>query len=126
MLAAHNNFEYDGILGPPNMVRAACLQNETAPKSLILKTKNGPKNDPKLPRKILSFVLLCRISHRHFFRIFHREFPRKIKYFFSRRESAGMATLSVKFRAWSVSPQELLCSLLSANKGDSLHRMTRK
>ena len=74
-------------------VRAACLQNETAPKSFNFKTKNGPKNDPKLPRKILSLVLLCRISHRHYSKIFHREFPHKIKYFFSRRESAGMATL---------------------------------
>ena len=46
-------------------VRAACLQNETAPKSFNFKTNNGPKNDPKLPRKNLSLVLLCRISHRH-------------------------------------------------------------
>ena len=29
--------------------RAACLQNETAPKNFNFKTKNGPKNDPKLP-----------------------------------------------------------------------------
>ena len=69
----------------PNNVRAACLQNETAPKSFNFKTKNGPKNDPKLPRKFLSLVLLCRISHRHYFKIFHREFPRKIKYFFTTR-----------------------------------------
>ena len=62
-----------------------CLQNETAPKSFNFKTKNGPKNDPKLPRKILSLVLLCRISHRHYSKIFHREFPRKIKYFFTTR-----------------------------------------
>ena len=47
--------------------------------------KNGPKNDPKLPRKLLSLVLLCRISHRHYSKIFHREFPRKIKYFFTTR-----------------------------------------
>ena len=33
---------------------------------------------------------------------------------------------TAKFRAWSVSPQGLMCSLLSANQGDSLHRMTRK
>ena len=66
-------------------VRAACLQNETAPKSFNFKTKNGPKNDPKLPRKILSLVLLCRISHRHSSKIFHREFPHKIKYFFTTR-----------------------------------------
>ena len=66
-------------------VRAACLQNETAPKRFNFKTKNGPKNDPKLPRKILSLVLLCRISHRHYSKIFHREFPRKIKYFFATR-----------------------------------------
>ena len=66
-------------------VRAACLQNETAPKSFNFKTKNGPKNDPKLPRKILSLVLLCRISHRHYSKIFHREFPHKIKYFFTTR-----------------------------------------
>ena len=65
--------------------RAACLQNETAPKSFNFKTKNGPKNDPKLPRKILSLVLLCRISHRHYSKIFHREFPHKIKYFFTTR-----------------------------------------
>ena len=32
------------------LVRAACLQNETAPKIFNFKTKNGPKNDPKLPR----------------------------------------------------------------------------
>ena len=67
------------------IVRAACLQNETAPKSLNSKTKNGPKNDPKLSRKILSLVLLCRISHRHYSKIFHREFPHKIKYFFTTR-----------------------------------------
>ena len=66
-------------------VRAACLQNETAPKSFDFKTKNGPKNDPKLSRKILSLVLLCRISHRHYSKIFHREFPHKIKYFFTTR-----------------------------------------
>ena len=47
--------------------------------------KNGPKNDPKLPRKNLSLVLLCRISHRHYSKIFHREFPHKIKYFFTTR-----------------------------------------
>ena len=35
----------------PHLVRVACLQNETAPKSFNFKTKNGPKNDPKLPRK---------------------------------------------------------------------------
>ena len=46
--------------------RAACLQNETAPKSFNFKSKNGPKNAPKLPRKMLSLVLLCRISHRHY------------------------------------------------------------
>ena len=34
----------------PEIVRAACLQNATAPKSFNFKTKNGPKNDPKLPR----------------------------------------------------------------------------
>ena len=67
------------------MIRAACLQNETAPKSFNFKTKNGPKNDPKLPRKSLSLVLLSRISHRHYSKIFHREFPRKIKYFFTTR-----------------------------------------
>ena len=44
-----------------HLVRAACLQNETAPKSFNFKTKNGPKNDPKLPRKCLSLVLLCRM-----------------------------------------------------------------
>ena len=66
-------------------LRAACLQNETAPKSFNFKTKNGPKNDPKLPRKILSLVLLCRISHRHYSKLFHREFPHKIKYFFTTR-----------------------------------------
>ena len=66
-----------------SQIRAACLQNETAPKSFNFKTKNGPKNDPKLPRKILSLVLLCRISHRHYSKIFHREFPHKIKYFFT-------------------------------------------
>ena len=66
-------------------IRAACLQNETAPKNFNFKTKNGPKNDPKLPRKILSLVLLCRISHRHYSKIFHREFPHKIKYFFTTR-----------------------------------------
>ena len=65
--------------------RAACLQNETAPKSFNFKTKNGPKNDPKLPRKFLSLVLLCRISHRHYSKIFNREFPHKIKYFFTTR-----------------------------------------
>ena len=64
---------------------SACLQNETAPKSLNFKTKNGPKNDPKLPRIILSLVLLCRISHRHYSKIFHREFPHKIKYLFTTR-----------------------------------------
>ena len=31
-----------------------------------------------------------------------------------------------KFRAWSVSPQGVTCSLLSANQGFLLHRMTRK
>ena len=67
------------------MLRAACLQNETAPKSFNFKTKNGPKNDPKLPRKILSLALLCRISHRHYSKIFHRKFPHKIKYFFTTR-----------------------------------------
>ena len=65
------------------LVRAACLQNETAPKNFNFKTKNGPKNDPELPRKMLSLVLLCRISHRHSSKIFHREFPHKIKYFFT-------------------------------------------
>ena len=65
--------------------RAACLQNETAPKSFNFKTKNGPKNDPNLPRKNVSLVLLCRISHRHYSKIFHREFPHKIKYFFTTR-----------------------------------------
>ena len=64
---------------------AACLQNETAPKSFNFKTNSGPKNDPKLPRKSLSLVLLCRISHRHYSKIFHREFPHKIKYFFTTR-----------------------------------------
>ena len=53
--------------------------------SFNFKTKNGPKNDPKLPRKILSLVLLCRISHRRYSKIFHREFPHKIKYFFTTR-----------------------------------------
>ena len=67
------------------VLRAACLQNETAPKSFNFKTKNGPKNDPKLPRKSLSLVLLCRISHRHYSKIFHRESPHKIKYFFTTR-----------------------------------------
>ena len=65
--------------------RAACLQNEIAPKSFNFKTKNGPKNDPKLPRNILSLVLLCIISHRHYSKIFHREFPHKIKYLFTTR-----------------------------------------
>ena len=37
-----------------------------------------------------------------------------------------IATGFAKFRAWSVSPQELMCSLLSANQGALLHRMTRK
>ena len=49
------------------------------------KTKNGPKNAPKLSRKILSLVLLCRISHGHYSKIFHCEFPHKIKYFFTPR-----------------------------------------
>ena len=31
-----------------------------------------------------------------------------------------------EFHAWSVSPQAILHSLLSANQGDALHRMTRK
>ena len=66
-------------------LRAACLQNETAPKSFNFKTKNGPKNDPKLPRKMLSLVLLCRISHRHYSKRFHREFPHKIKFLFTTR-----------------------------------------
>ena len=69
----------------PQTLRAACLQNETAPKNFNFKTKNGPKKDPKLPRKLLSLVLLCRISHRHYSKIFHREFPHKIKYFFTTR-----------------------------------------
>ena len=34
---------------------------------------------------MLSLVLLCRISHRHYSKIFHREFPHKIKYFFTTR-----------------------------------------
>ena len=74
-----------GLSLQKSIIRAACLQNETAPKSLNFKTKNGPKNDPKLPRKMLSLVLLCRISHRHYSKIFHREFPHKIKYFFTTR-----------------------------------------
>ena len=74
-----------GLAKPSRILRAACLQNETAPKSLNFKTKNGPKNAPKLPRKILSLVLLCRISHRHYSKIFHREFPHKIKYFSTTR-----------------------------------------
>ena len=53
--------------------------------SFNFKTKNGPKNAPKLPRKSLSLVLLCRIFHRHYSKIFHREFPHKIKYFFTTR-----------------------------------------
>ena len=72
-------------LATGTFVRAACLQNETAPKSFNFKTKDGPKNDPKLPRKMLSLVLLCRISHRHYSERFHREFPHKIKYFFTTR-----------------------------------------
>ena len=32
---------------------------------------------------------------------------------------------SVKFRAWLISSQRLMCALLSANQGDSLHRTTR-
>ena len=70
---------------PVSTLRAACLQNETAPKSFNFKTKTGPKNYPKLPRKILSLVLLCRIFHRHYSKIFHREVPHKIKYFFTTR-----------------------------------------
>ena len=66
-------------------LRAACLQNETAPKSFNFKTKNGPKNAPKLPRKMLSLVPLCRISHRHHSKIFHREFPHEINFFFTTR-----------------------------------------
>ena len=71
--------------GVLRIFRAACLQNETAPKSFNFKTKNGPKNDPKLPRKFLSLVLLCRISHWHYSKIFQREFPHKIKFFFTTR-----------------------------------------
>ena len=70
---------------PKKHIRAACLQTGTAPKSLNFKTKNGPKNDPKFPRKNLSLVLLRRISHRHYSKLFHREFPHKIKYFFTTR-----------------------------------------
>ena len=78
-------------------LRAACLQNETAPKSFNFETKNGPKNDPKLPRKNLSLVLLCRISHRHYSKIFHREFPHKIKYFFTTRIRESEMTIKIKF-----------------------------
>ena len=89
VLALHTSYGYANTF-----VRAACLQNETAPKNFNFKTKNGPKNAPKLPRNILSLLLLCRISHRHYSKIFHREFPHKIKYCEKRRESAGMATLT--------------------------------
>ena len=50
-------------------------------KVLISKRKMVRKNDPKLPEKCLSLVLLCRISHRHYSKIFHREFPHKIIFF---------------------------------------------
>ena len=68
-----------------SVLGAAPLQDEIAPKNFNFKTKNGPKNVPKLPRKFLSLVLLCRISHRHYSKIFHREFPHKMKYFFTTR-----------------------------------------
>ena len=71
-------------MGKGRLGRPACLQNETAPKSFNFKTKSGPKDDPKLPRKILSLVLLCRISHRHY----------SIKYF-----TAKSRTKSNIFRA---------------------------
>ena len=87
--------------GRPRFFRAACLQNETVPKSFNFKTKNGLKNGPKLPRKILSLVLLCRISHRHYSKIFHREFPHKIKYFFTTRICRhGHANDFRRGRAW--------------------------
>ena len=70
------------------MLRAACLQSETAPKSFNFKT---------------SLVLLCRISHRHYSKIFHREFPHKIKIeIFFHDEN---------LRAWPL--QHLLASTLS-------------
>ena len=67
-------------------LRAAWLQNETAPKSFNFKTKNGPKNDPKLPRNILS---LSGTILKYF-----TANSRTKSNIFSRRESAGMATLT--------------------------------
>ena len=98
--------------------RAACLQNETAPKSLNFKTKNGPKNDPKLPRKNLSLVLLCRSSHRHYSKIFHREFPHKIKYFFTTRICRhGHANEVVgSYFVWSVTSRVLFVNQAKIRK----------
>ena len=91
---------------PQHFFRAACLQNETAPKSFNFKTKNGPKNDPKLPRKILSLVLLCRISHRHYFLKYFTANSRTKSNIFSRRESAGMATLTSRLSFPATEPRD--------------------
>ena len=103
--------------GSQEIVRAACLQNETAPKSFNFKTKNGPKNAPKLPRKMLSLVLLCRISHRHYSKIFHREFPHKIKYFFTTRICRHGHAKNCHKR---VAPLTQLLSTLAGLKGGNL------
>ena len=74
-----------GNLPGSNILGRPVCRTKLPRKVLNFKTKNGPKNDPKLPRKNLSLVLLCRNSHRHYSKIFHREFPHKIKYFFTTR-----------------------------------------
>ena len=107
---------------PPRFSRAACLQNKTAPKSLNFKTKNGPKNDPKFPRKILSLVLLCSISHRHYSKSFHREFPHKISNMFSRRESAGMATL----RVFLVAAMFVVCCVCVTSQRARFNKFARR
>ena len=97
----------DQVIRANRLIRAACLQNETAPEKLLngcekgLKNaKKDPKSDPKCDRKILLPLSgRLKIFHRHVSTNFKSFSPPKIStkesffFFFSLRGSAGVATL---------------------------------
>ena len=81
-------------------LKAARLQNETAPEKFLIDTKNGlknarkdPKNDPKLDRKIVSPLRQTKkfsppIFHQ-ILKVFHRPKFTKNKRFFHREALQG-------------------------------------
>ena len=87
-------------------------------KVLTSKRKMVRKTTRNFPEEFLSLVLLCRISHRHYSKIFHREFPHKIQYFFTTRICRhGHAN---KF----LNPKNVHADVLLAGKSGTFHKVS--